>query len=646
MGSQNSFWGSPYKTIGNFMNNVIGSMFRSTNPEDPWFRPKLRTKDYESFGDAYDDGRNETIREPWKVTDPKPYLEYVQKISHDWIQFRLLRDFMEIGADPQKWPDLSDPGSATSNSRSERIQRTKVRVLDYFSNEVVENKAGNINSARDLQQFLEKDAEGIADDHRFRLYVVEDLSRDVIEALGSKFNIEADVFRSHIVDYAWYNVRDRWRDPPVLSIVGQHQNWIQLRYVTVRYFSPTTFDNGNEQAERFNIGRRVDEDLCKAWWDQEGAKIGLTRSRATYWVSPKRPNSRCRIGVLLLDPTVKAGVPLWRGRRNCQTVPTPKEFASRQIRTSGEQNAIFEDFVHWASNPKAFSNIVAGSGESDHHHHAPIQVLLHLICSEWLTILDYIKTRLAQIDMEIIKPHSFATGQDAGATLEKLHMWRRFIPLYREMVTETLRRVFNYSSIKVEMSAAGRDISSTTLSALGKEEGGDPQGVPPRVTTYTPIESNLSQGDSLGLPRLPQPKPSSISIYERDLLIILEQLEEYQQRVDRLTSVVTAVMSIEDSRRGLRDNHNIGRLTALATGFIPFSLIAGIFSMQADLGDLFRHHTLQIFFETAIPLLVVVVLVVTVLQKPNIRKGLLWIAKSLITAARFGRRKAEDDSAV
>lgn len=40
---------------------------------------------------------------------------------------------------------------------------------------------------------------------RTRLFVVEDLSRNVIEALGNHFKIDPSFFREHIVDYAWYN---------------------------------------------------------------------------------------------------------------------------------------------------------------------------------------------------------------------------------------------------------------------------------------------------------------------------------------------------------------------------------------------------------------------------------------------------------
>jgi len=57
-------------------------------------------------------------------------------------------------------------------------------------------------------------------------------------------------------------------------------------------------------------------------------------------------------------------------------------------------------------------------------------------------------------------------------------------------------------------------------------------------------------------------------------------MDEFQQQIDRLTSVVTASISIDDSHRGLRDTTNVTRLTWLATCFIPLSLTASVFSMQ------------------------------------------------------------------
>lgn len=95
------------------------------------------------------------------------------------------------------------------------------------------------------------------------------------------------MFRAHIVDYAWYNVRDRWWDPPLLEIVRSQTNWTHFRYISARYFkSKEDFKEATESAAAFNIFRRPDDDQSnKAWWDSPEAVVALTRSRATFWVA-------------------------------------------------------------------------------------------------------------------------------------------------------------------------------------------------------------------------------------------------------------------------------------------------------------------------------------------------------------------------
>lgn len=70
---------------------------------------------------------------------------------------------------------------------------------------------------------------GEVDDIVMRLFVVEDLSRDVIEMLGEQFNIDPHVFRAHIFDNAWYNIRDLTWDPPSpkIDIARSGKDWRQ-----------------------------------------------------------------------------------------------------------------------------------------------------------------------------------------------------------------------------------------------------------------------------------------------------------------------------------------------------------------------------------------------------------------------------------
>ncbi|KAK5631801.1 hypothetical protein RRF57_007515 [Xylaria bambusicola] len=486
---------------------------------------------------------------------------------------------MSIGTVPQRWKDLDTDKvlstaeiSSREEERKRRIKKTNVAVLNYHATEV---KRENYSTAQALRDSL---SNSVKDDSlRFKLYVVEDLSRDVIEILGQKFDIEPDFFRAHIVDFAWYNVRDRWRNPPMLDIVSRCQNWTQLRYVTARYFDVNEECRYKNRQESFKAATKEADVLTfcggnKSVWDKDGAIVGLTRSRATFWIQPPHLQQGTPVGVLLLDPTVTQGVPLWRGRRPLWPVSAVHDHPDAPKPPT--QDNLFEDFLFWAQQKDLCPNRTANDTAQAL---VPIQVLLHLICSEWITMSDYIKTRLNQLDWEIIKPEFFRLSKVGVANmLEKLHMWRRLVPLYREMVSETTRHIDQFSS-RIE----------TLVATLESTEGS-------KANSPTTVNSMPNQAQR-----------SLISHYDADFKRIKEQLEEYQTRIDQLTAVVTAVISIDNSQRSLQDNRNIGRLTWLATFFIPLSLIAGILSMQSNVDEI-SGYTFKVYFATSLPLSIVI----------------------------------------
>lgn len=150
---------------------------------------------------------------------------------------------MEVSTTPVRWADFRSKERSEAE-REERYARTNVTRLDYLdSGGVVSN---TYTTPKDLRDALKGEAAEKDDGKRqFRLFVVEDLSRDVIELLGVHLDIEPAFFREYIVDYAWYNTRDRWVDPPNLNMVIRQQRWLQLRFVTARYFKTAeAFKNG------------------------------------------------------------------------------------------------------------------------------------------------------------------------------------------------------------------------------------------------------------------------------------------------------------------------------------------------------------------------------------------------------------------
>lgn len=533
-----------------------------------------------------------------------PYLDHVKNLANTWPHLGLLANFMEVTSSPIRWKDIKkDP-----IVRAERAARTNIVRLDYMLDGSVNDvritspialqealqEHTTIVNARDNEKIPETSEETLQDDRpksippakcSLRLYVVEDLSRDVIELLGSHLDIDPCFFREHIVDYAWFNTRDRWLNPPMLDLVSRRQDWFNLRYTTARYHkSEQDYQKARKEAEGWNVLRRPDDDLNnKAYWDAFEAKVAIMRSRCGFW-SKRAEEGQEQVAVLLLDPTIKAGNTLWYGVRNWEPIPSMKSNTIPVSPSKDTPRSFFESFIYWAKRPPypslrspvMESNRSSSCGTAVSHRETgnvglspvcrPVQALLHMIGAEWLTMTDYIKTRLTQIDWEISFPEQFIRRDEhIDSALKKLHVWRRLVPLYREMLSETIHRVFLFPAPMLPQSHC-------------------------ELTSLCDCAAHT----------LASEPSSAIACFHGDFVRIKEYMEEHQSRIDRLTSVATAVMSLTDSRHSMDENRNVASLTWLATFFVPMSFVSSLFSMQTDISQ--SRETFGWFFAAALPL--------------------------------------------
>jgi Mg2+ and Co2+ transporter CorA len=270
---------------------------------------------------------------------------------------------------------------------------------------------------------------------------------------------------------------------------------------------------------------------------------------------------------------VKAGYPLWHGYRNWEETPSMKDLEKVEGKMplpGPTRKSFFDDLIYWLEKPEVFGSSPTGNLAANMH--LPIQTLLYLICGEWLTIVEYIQTRLAQVEWEISFPEHFLnSGKQIDVALKKLHIWRRLVPLYHRMLTETLQRVFLFPCYSANAKSSVDSLS--------------PQESNPHSDPTNPTGAALSQCQC----PLHQPEPSQpgpVNSLREDFVRLRVFMDEFQERIDRLTSVVTASISIDDSHRGLQDTRNVTRLTWLATCFIPLSLTASILSMQSEIVSL------------------------------------------------------------
>lgn len=198
-----------------------------------------------------------------------------------------LADFMETTCAPPKHKFLLDI------HRAERAQRIHVSSPDFQSaGNVIRTDHRTVNELRSaLQVAYRRDR----DRSHPILFVVQDLSQDVIEVLGNELNIDPRFFRGHISDYYWYNIRDPWVELPDLEIFAQSSQYCSVRFFQPRYFLHDEAARAKDELGTFNVLRYVDigDDRAPAI-DELGSSVGLVRSKTSLWTRPD-PNENHQV---------------------------------------------------------------------------------------------------------------------------------------------------------------------------------------------------------------------------------------------------------------------------------------------------------------------------------------------------------------
>lgn len=471
---------------------------------------------------------------------------------------------MEVGTTPLRWNLIKkDP-----DERERRFAKMKVAFVEYGAK--TSPAVDIIEDVAKLKEVLHGLSHEEGKPLPLRLFVVEDLSQQVIELLGARFDIDPLFFREQIEDYVWHNLGAAAAMPPPLMSDMKNRSWFRVRNFRLRHHeSADDFASATAESETWNVARRLDDDNNHWRWAGEDSEIvSMLRTRTTIWVGKDSACGDAPVGVVLLDPTVRSGKPLWHDRANWLPVPSMKSPPN-----PSDVAPHVKPSVSWHADIVQLTRLFPWfEAPLDHPHEVDAQVFakpaLYTVCAEWLLVCEYVKGRLSQIERELELPEVFLNrGDTIDRSLTRLHTWRRAVPIFIEMVTETL----NFG-----LPAAARLTSPLQRSNTGgfAARSADP------LAGYDDIAPD----------------------FERVRTILLE----LQERVDRLSDVVASEISIEDSRRGLEDSrranteaHNMARVTWLATVFIPATFVSGLYSMNESVSEL--KQTYWIYFVTAVP---------------------------------------------
>jgi Mg2+ and Co2+ transporter CorA len=497
-----------------------------------------------------------------------PYLAHIKSLTPSWKTLKYLADWMEVGTTPLRWKEIHK-----TPNHFERIQRTKLAYIEYES--ATASTTLEINTSGALKELLRSLSHDPQKERPQRLFIVEDLSRQVIEILGARFDIDPMFFREHIDDYVWHNVRDPWAQPRSLMSNMKHRQWFQMRNMRLRYYKTRDeFKQAWIDANKWNVLRRPEDDVNHwKFADIEDSIVAIMRTRTTLWIGKDKQCGDATVGILLVDPTTPQGQPLWYDRTNWLPIPKMNDPPVPVARMS---DSWYKDIVNMTETFPWFEQ----GGSLHNNPQVLAKPALYTICAEWLVVCDYVKTRLSQIERELEMPRLFRSKGDAiDTSLSRLHTWRRQIPIFREMVTETLEHA---------VPAAARLAASPSMPFTGPNS--------PLSTRSIMTDTGVINFDDL----------TGYEDIVPDFRRVLAAINVLQERVDRLTGIVTSEIGIEDSRRGLKENHNMARLSWLATVFIPLSFISSMYSMNEDITAL--KSTYGWYFLTSIPFTLLVML--------------------------------------
>lgn len=527
------------------------------------------------IGDAYEDIDPECA-EQWRLKDgiDRPYLDSIKRRAKYLPYLDYLAHWMEVSCAPVKWK-LIQP---CEHNRKQRAERCNVAVVDFCGG-APPTKTDPFTDVAKLKAALDTELPADTKSPPIRVIIVEDLSRDVVELLGSKYDIDPLFWRSHISDYLFHNARDRWAEVPDLECVAQERSFFNLQYLRARYFKTAkSFENAEYESGSYNVLRRLDSDrsrkrLQDLVLDSKGASVTLMRSKASLWLKPWRESEEAHPGgqdpddgeaivaIMLVDPTVDEGYALWGGYRPFMNTPS---MHAPDLDEPPTHKTLFQDLIYWVRN--------MSNGEIAAIRKDPRSVAvpyLRLVLSDWRLVLKYMVTVLTKVELEFDKPH-WAEGEVAvEEILKKLSPWQRNLPSYQSMIDEAIDRIFQFPPV------------------LHSEIGDKPA-----ITADEPQSARMHTR---------RPKTGLLSLLH-DFRLVQQLMDKNHNRIKTIQTVVTNVTNAAEAKRAGNQNNNVLRLTLLGIFFLPMNFTTSFLSMSPNIGG--STQTIILFFEIGIPLTV------------------------------------------
>ncbi|KAF7182464.1 hypothetical protein CNMCM7691_002034 [Aspergillus felis] len=495
-----------------------------------------------------------------------------------------------------------------------RVERTSITLYEYYDDSTATRV--EIESPQMIPRF-----HGMREGLKGRVFLVEDLSKETIDALGETFGITPEFFEEHLLNSGYGGAQ--YDDPPARSwkTARLNKSYVSIQWFRPVYRHPPLFSKRDRKdlldlqgsgleyiSGNSSISLKAVTNIFRSEWDlrvdprgtaKEMSEFGLVE-RASIW-RKQAENMEYETVVVLLDPLPTISV------SHDLTLQIPKmamiESGGRDNHGTGTRPVLI---IQGDDTAEGFAIPI----ENPRREETPRPVLDRLLrrrrpqldrrkvnvrTSFQVLVKQMAPRRTITIDLE----SALLTGDALSTLQEEFNETRSTRQAMQDIPGEHTAPV-NVLDILFEV--IGQD-TSTLLRVLNQILGDmevdilDDTKMEDRLALWRQLISKAER-ELLELKTATKsfvaffgfifPADTSAATSEgnpdiiRNVADLFQEIDQMLTRLRRASSSLTSNMGLLDSRRSIDEAHAVTRLTELAFLFIPLSFSASIFGMQIE----------------------------------------------------------------
>jgi Mg2+ and Co2+ transporter CorA len=421
-----------------------------------------------------------------------------------------------------------------------------------------------------------------------RILIIEDLTKDVVELLGSTLEIDPLFFAMHLHTNHRTGMRRQTPDEATLPSRLVHQN-----YMNLSYHRSITCENVDPFGGRLLRNTSIDRKLVFL----RSTTIGLVQHCASvikfqindgFWIGVYLSVMHMMTCILTSPALIIVDPPIG----DTYFVDGQKDKHSHEITlVSKPFLGAYEDFLEppkfssdWSQNDRSRGGMMhelvdywerstpASFDAKDPTIESLAYYPLKIVAAEWVKYVAVMQYCIKQYEYQgDLLPNLDRFNMD----LRELQGWRRRSMNSQQKINSVIRQLRNRE----------------------------------RESPFLITQSNLRY-------------------LIEDFEVISSNIENAGRRLENMLPVVMSLVQVIDARHALAETANISRLTVLALVFVPLSYVSSLFSMNPD--NMPGSPRFWIYFAVAVPVTILVFLI----ARPPDWIGRIFQAKSQTLAKR------------